>query len=81
VLGAGREHTAIGQIAALIPAHLGFGQSNADVRVFAGSFGAASPARVARHVQHRRKSHRDTVRGSLLGRLASRQRPQVRIEG
>jgi len=46
MLGAGRAHR-IGQIAALIPAHLGFGQSNADVRVFAGSF-ALRPQRGSR---------------------------------
>ena len=49
----------------LVTAHIGAGHYLAKIGILAGAFRHSAPARVARDIDHRRKSPADAARGSL----------------
>ena len=80
MLGGGRQAVGCREVRALKAAHLGFCEPRGEPRVLAGTLGDPAPARVARHVQHRRVGHGEPVGGRLRRRDPSRPLPQVRVE-
>ena len=70
-----------GERRALEAADLRSGESGADARVFARAFDDASPARIARDVEHGGEGEIDAVRRGLAGRRARRALPERGVEG
>ena len=68
------------EIVALEAAHLGLGDARGEPGIFARPFDDAAPARIARHVEHRREGHGEAVGRRLDGRLARRALPDRRVE-
>ena len=68
------------EVSSLEAPRLGRRHLGSDPGVLARTLDDASPARVARDVEHRRKSHGDPILCRLLGRDARRLLPEVRGE-
>ena len=77
VLGRRGEAVGGGKVVALKAERLGGGHLRGHPGILARAFDNASPARVARHVEHRRKGQGDAVLGRFLGGGARRFLPQV----
>ena len=68
MLGRGGEAVGGGQVLALKAKRLGGGDLRRHPGILAGAFDNASPARIARHIEHRRKGQGDAILGRFLGR-------------
>ena len=80
MLGGGRNAILSGKIGSLEAPRLGRRHLRGDPSVLPRTFDDASPAWIARHVEHRRKSQGDPVLRSLFGGDARRLLPQIRRE-
>ena len=80
MLGGGRNAILGGKIGSLKAPCLGRRHLGGDPSVLPRTLDDASPARIARHVEHRRKSQGDPVLRSLFGGDARRLLPQIRRE-
>ena len=67
VLGGGGEAVGVGKVVALKAERLGGGHLRGHPGILARALDNAAPARVARHVEHRRKGEGDAVLGRFLG--------------
>jgi hypothetical protein len=81
VLDGGHHGVRCGQIIALETAHLCLRHRRAEVRIFAGAFDDASPARIAPEVHHRAECPVHPHRGCFLRRRTIDALPQVRVPG
>ena len=80
MLGRGGEAVGGGKVVALKAERLGGGHLRGDPGILARALDNAAPARVARHVEHRRKGQGDPVLGRFLGGGASRLLPKIGSE-
>ena len=68
------------QIGPLETAHLGLRDARVEPGVFAWALRSAAPAGIARHVEHRRESHRQTFGRAFARGLARRALPEGFVE-
>src|ERR1700733_13260462 len=80
MFGRGGKAIRRSEISSLKASRLGRRHPGGDPGVFPWTLDDASPARIARHVEHRRKSQGDPVLRSLFGGDARRLLPQIRRE-
>ena len=80
MLGSGRNAILGGKIGSLEAPRLGRRHLGCDPSVLPWTLDDASPAWIARHVEHRRKGQGDPVLRGLLGGDARRPLPQIRRE-
>ncbi len=80
MLGRGRNAIPGGKVSSLEAPRLGRRHLAGDPGILARAFDDASPAWIARHVEHRRKSKRHAVLRRLLGGDARRLLPEIRRE-
>src|SRR5271168_5018444 len=80
MLGGGGNAILGGKIGSLKAPRLGRGHLGGDPSVLPWTLDDASPAWIARHVEHRRKSQGDPVLRSLFGGDTRRLLPQIRRE-
>ena len=80
MLGRGDEAVGRRKVVSLEAARLGRRHLSRNPGVLARALDDASPARVARHVQHRREGQSDAILRRLLGRGARRFLPKLRIK-
>ncbi len=76
-----RRRGEAGEGGALEALDLGLGEAGADVRVLAGAFGDAAPARVAGDVEHRREGEVEAGGLGLVGGEAGGFLPEGGVEG
>ena len=81
MLGAGENTIRVSGFGALEPKHLGAGDSRSQIGILAGAFDHASPAGVARNVEHGRERPGDACSASLSGSDGLRRFHQFGIPG
>ena len=80
MLGCGRDAIPRRKVSSLEAARLGRRHLGGDPGILARALDDASPARIARHVEHRRKGERDAILRRLFGGDARRLLPKIRRE-